>query len=227
MSVAVFYSDLSYPESSELRPYVVINMVTTIDGKIITGERGEPVHDLGSETDHLVMRRIQASVDAVLIGAENQRSTPKLWYPAELTRIVATRSGNVLYPSRFFDDAPDKAIVICTDDSMLPDLPKGVSIVRIGKQSVDWSKALAYLVDVLGIRTLLVEGGSEINAQLLERDQADELFLTLAPKIKLGANTPTYADGDPLPRNAVQQYRLVESHVWDNEIFLRYRRNRD
>ncbi|MDQ2985800.1 MAG: dihydrofolate reductase family protein [Armatimonadota bacterium] len=210
-----------------MRPYVVINMVATIDGKIITGERGEPVLDLGSEVDHLMMRRIQGSVDAVLIGAENQRSTPKLWYPAELTRIVATRSGNVLYPSRFFDDAPEKAIVLCTEESALPDLPKGVSIVRIGKESVDWIKALDYLADFVDIDTLLVEGGSEINAQLLERDLADELFLTLAPKIKLGANTPTYADGDPLPRNAVQQYGLVESHVWGNEVFIRYRRNRD
>ena len=52
-----FYQDLKYPEPPNDRPYVVINMVTTIDGKIITGERGEPVHDLGSATDHAMMRR--------------------------------------------------------------------------------------------------------------------------------------------------------------------------
>jgi riboflavin biosynthesis pyrimidine reductase len=199
-------------------------MVATIDGKIITGERGEPVQDLGSETDHLMMRRIQSSVDAVLIGAENQRSSPKIWYPTELIRIVVTRSGNVLYPSRFFDDAPQKAIVLCPRNTILPKLPEEVKVLEIGEDSVEWMRAMGHLTGVKGINSLLVEGGSEVNAQLLKLNLADELFLTLAPKVKLGANTPTYADGDPLPRKGVQNYRLIESHVWNDEVFLRYRR---
>ena len=96
MSRAPFYEKLMYLPAAGGRPYVVINMVATIDGKIITGERGEPVNDLGSDVDHLMMRRIQNSVDAVLIGANNQRTTPKIWYPTEMVRIVVTRSGNVL-----------------------------------------------------------------------------------------------------------------------------------
>lgn len=219
-----FYGDLAYPDSSEFRPYVVINMVTTIDGKIITGNRGEPVQDLGSDVDHLMMRRIQDSVDAVLIGAENQRTTPNLWYPKEMTRIVVTRSGNVLYPSRFFDDVPEKAIILCTEESTLPELPNGVSVLRMGKRSVDWVSALEYLVDVIDIHTLLVEGGSEVNAQLFGLEIPDELFLTLAPKIKLGVDTPTYADGEALPRERIQDFRLVEHHVEGDEVFLRYRR---
>ncbi|MEO7453865.1 MAG: dihydrofolate reductase family protein [Fimbriimonadales bacterium] len=219
-----FYQDLKYPEPPDDRPYIVINMVTTIDGKIITGERGEPVHDLGSEVDHMMMRRIQSSVDAVLIGAENQRTTPKLWYPKDLVRIVVTRSGNVLYPSRFFDDAPENAIVMCPNKAKLPDLPKAVKVLRFGEESVDWVEALEHLADVENISTLLVEGGSEVNAQLLELELADELFLTLAPKVKLGADTPTYADGSALPRERVQGFRLIESHVHEDEVFLRYRR---
>jgi riboflavin biosynthesis pyrimidine reductase len=221
-----FYQDLTYPKAPEGRPYVVINMVATIDGKIITGERGEPVHDLGSETDHQMMRRIQKSVDAILIGAENQRSTPKIRYPPDKYRIVVTRSGDVLYPSRFFDDAPDKSIVFCTDESKLPHLPEGVRIERLGRSSVDWRAVLSLLRDI-GIERLLVEGGSEINAQILRMEIPDELFLTVAPKIKLGAETPTYADGDPLARTDVQNYRLIESHVHGDEVFLRYRRNRE
>lgn len=223
---ADFYGSLAYPEAPPDRPYIVINMVTTIDGKIITGKRGEPVQDLGSETDHLMMRRIQASVDAVLIGAANQRSTTKIWYPTDKMRIVVTRSGNVLTPSRFFDDAPNLAIVLCAESSKLPKLPDGVQVLRFGKESVDWKTALKHLRTDLGVRNLLVEGGSDVNAQLLEQDLVDELFLTLAPKIKLGAETPTYADGQPLNRRSIQDYRILEHHVWGDEIFLRYRRVR-
>jgi len=219
-----FYQDLKYPAAPRDRPYVVINMVTTIDGKIITGNRGEPVQDLGSDVDHQMMRRIQNSVEAILIGAENQRTTPKLWYPREKLRVVVTRSGNVLYPSRFFDDAPDKAIVLCAERSVVPELPEGARVVRIGVDSVDWKRALQFLLVDLGIETLLVEGGSEVNAQLLAMEIPDELFLTLAPKIKLGADTPTYADGDALPRARIQNYYLVEHHLVGDELFVRYRR---
>lgn len=220
-----FYQDLEYPDPPKDRPYVVINMVTTIDGKIITGERGEPVHDLGSKVDHEAMRRIQNSVDAVLIGAANQRTTARLWYPAEKTRVVVTRSGDVLYPSRFFDDAPHKAIVFCTEASKLPELPEATRVFRLGKDDVDWAEGLALLRE-LGVAVLLVEGGSEVNAQLFDLEIPDELFLTLAPKIKLGAETPTYADGKALPRERVQNYRLIENHVVDDELFMRYRRMR-
>ena len=98
-------------------------------------------------------------------------------------------------------------------------------IARIGQKSVDWPRALEFIKDALGVKTLLVEGGSEINAQLFECEAVDEMFLTIAPKIKLGEDIPTIADGNPLPREKVQQYKLLESHVWDSEIFLRYQRN--
>jgi riboflavin biosynthesis pyrimidine reductase len=76
----------------------------------------------------------------------------------------------------------------------------------------------------LGVKHLLCEGGSELNASLLREGLVDELFLTLAPKIKLGRDVPTYAGGEPLSRALVQQYELVEAHTVGSEIFVRYRR---
>ena len=55
----------------------------------------------------------------------------------------------------------------------------------------------------------------------------DELFLTMAPKVKLGRELPTYAGGDPLPKSNLQNYDLIEHHAVESEIFLRYRRRRD
>ena len=196
-------------------------MVATIDGKIVTGNRGEPVEDLGSKIDHLMMRKIQLAAEGVLIGAGAQRSSNKIWYPKELIRFVATRSGNVLFDSRFFSDAPDKAFIICPEAARIPD---GFKAIRAGETDVDWKIALGKIWTELGIKRLLVEGGSDINAQLLASELVDELFLTIAPKIKLGADTPTYADGEALPRDLVQRYTLIEEHRWGDEVFLRYRR---
>jgi riboflavin biosynthesis pyrimidine reductase len=116
------------------------------------------------------------------------------------------------------------AIVLCPSETTLPDLPKGARVLRFGKESVDWLEAMEHLRDIENISTLLVEGGSEINAQLLQLGWPNELFLTIAPKIKLGEDTPTYADGEPLPRHAVQNYDLTEFHRHENEVFLRYRK---
>lgn len=201
-------------------------MVVTIDGKTVSGERGEPVHDLGSEVDHFLMRRIEDAADAVLIGASSQRSTAKITFGNRLIRIVATRSGNLLYPSLFFDEAPDKAYVLCPESCEVKKLPSSVKIIRSGKTEIVWKETFRILREELGIERLLVEGGSDINGQLLKEDLVDELFITIAPKVKLGENVPTLAGGAPLPRENLLRFTLFEHHVVDDEVFLIYRRVR-
>lgn len=203
------YADLSLGPAPEDRPYVAINMAATIDGKIITGERDEAVMDLGSDADHEVMRRIEAVADGVMIGAGTLRATKGLWYPARLRRFVVTASGDLPRQGRFFTDAPDRAHV--------------VSPVA-GR--VDWPAVLAAMRTEHGVERLLVEGGSELNAALLAADLVDELFLTVAPKVKLGRDVPTYAGGVPLPREAVMRFQLVSERRIGDEVFLRYRRAR-
>jgi len=220
------YSSLHFPVEKALpaRPYTFINMVVTIDGKSVSGERGEPVHDLGSEVDHFLMRRIEEAADAVLIGAGSQRSTPKITYGQHLVRIVATRSGNLLYPSSFFDEAPEKAYVLCPESCEPKNIPRSIKVIHSGKTEMVWEEALRVLRKELGIERLLVEGGSDINGQLLGGDNVDELFLTIAPKVKLGENIPTLAGGVSLPRGHLLRFSLLEHHVVGDEVFLRYRR---
>lgn len=215
------YPDLRFPPAPADRPYVFINMVSTIDGKILTGERDEPVMDLGSKVDHATMRQIEASADAVLIGAGSLRATPGLWYDSRLIRIVLTGSGEVFYKPdgtlrRFFADAPERAFVAC--DRPL-DLPAGVR-----QLPGEVTRLLKELRTKLGIERLLCEGGSEINALLFRARVVDELFLTLAPKIKLGRDVPTIADGQPLTRAEVETWNLVSANSKGSELFLRYRR---
>lgn len=210
------YPDLVFGTPSEDRPYVAINMVSTIDGKILTGERDEHVMDLGSKLDHATMRQIEKRAEAVMIGSGSLKATPGLWYEARLKRFVVSSRG-VPTVGRFFTDAPEQAWQV---------VPRGVRVdgqsLQAGESRVDLAEALRAMRQDLGIRTLLVEGGSTLNAQLLSEGLVDELFLTLAPKIKLGAEVPTYADGEPLPREAVQRYRLASTRVRADEVFLRY-----
>lgn len=203
------YADLSLGTPLDGRPYVAINMAATIDGKIVTGERDEAVMDLGSKVDHEAMRRIEAAADAVMIGAGTLRATKGLWYPTRLRRYVVTASGDLPRDGRFFSDAPDRAHVLAS-----------------GGNDLDWPAVLASMRKDHGVERLLVEGGSEVNASLLAADLVDELFLTIAPKVKLGRGVPTYAGGDPLPRESLLRFALVSERRIGDEVFLRYRRVR-
>jgi 5-amino-6-(5-phosphoribosylamino)uracil reductase len=78
----------------------------------------------------------------------------------------------------------------------------------------------------LSIGQLMVEGGSELNADLIREDLVDELFLTIAPVVKLGRNIPTYAGGGPLSKNDLLRFNLVSTIPIGNEVFLRYQRCR-
>jgi riboflavin biosynthesis pyrimidine reductase len=215
------YEQLEFPSSPEDRPWVFINMVATIDGKILSGERDENVMDLGSPTDHATMRFIESQADAVMIGAGSLRATVGLHYPERLMRLVVSASGTLDFGSKFFTSAPDKAWVVTG--------PRGVEGVAGRAQTfdagepIDWRRAMSWLRG-LGVERLLVEGGSELNAALLAEDLVDELFLTVAPKIKLGSGVPTYAGGQPLPRRGLLRFSLMSCLTHDDEVFLRYRR---
>lgn len=222
-NVAVPYADLHFPTSEANRPYTVINMVTTIDGKIISGDRDEHVMDLGSKTDHAAMRNIERACDGVILGATTLRGTPGLHYPEHLARFVLTESGKLDFSSRFFTDFPEKAYVITAKNSEFS-VPNGIKVLRFGKKEINLVDCLDYIRNVLGVKNLLIEGGSEVNAAFLSEDLVDELFLTLAPKVKLGKKTPTYAGGEALPRDKVQDYNLVSALPVGDEVFLRYRR---
>lgn len=211
-------SGITLGSGSPTKPFVYINMVCTFDGKIITGNRNEPVMDLGSSVDHATLRHLESLADAVLIGAGSLRATPGLWYDSQLLRLVVTESGDLNFDTRFFTDAPERAIVI---SPRRPDgLPEGVRWL----QNTDWVPLMQTLALEFGIRRLLCEGGSELNASVLRAGVVDEFFLTLAPKLKLGKDVPTVAGGEAFDRSQVQTWTLVSETRRGDELFVRYRR---
>ena len=215
------YQDLAFPEPSETRPYTYIDMIATIDGKTVSGHRGEDVLDLGSKLDHQLMRRIEDQSDAVMIGATTHRASDKRWNPGTKFRIVVSNRGGLDYSLPYFQGG-GKAYIACSENSQ-PEVSQGVERLVAGKDKVD-AKELVNKLRQMGVKHLFCLGGSELNAQLLAADLVDELFLTIAPRIKLGRELPTYAGGEPLPREQMLQFEIKESHVVGDEVFLRYRR---
>lgn len=230
------YEDLAFPVMSWDRPYTAINMVTTVDGKASLGGRAYP---LGSKVDHMVMRRIRAAADAVLNGAETlRREDVNPSVPADLqerrvargmaaqpTAIVVTASADLPLDRTFFRSRKFPSVVVTTRRApaeKVAVLERHALVLRAGEDSVDLHLMMRMLVEQLGIRRLLVEGGPTLNAALIAEGMADELFWTVAPKILGGAAMRTMVEGKPLPLDRIARLQLEMVHCHDSELFLRY-----
>jgi len=201
----------------------MIDMVSTIDGKTVSGGRDETVVDLGSPVDHQAMQDLQSQCDAVMVGAGTLRSSGVGWNPISPIRVVVSGSGRVPFEAKFFTGGEG---IVATPTGCTVKVPDGVKNLEVGSGTVDLGLLLQKLKD-RRVERLLVLGGSELNGQLLGLDLVDELFLTIAPKVKLGRNLPTYAGGEPLARNQLRSFQLIQHHVEGSEVFLRYRRKRE
>ena len=108
------YAALEFPEAPADRPYVIVNMVASVDGKtVIEGsERG-----LGSAADRRLLRELRVHADIVLTGAGTLRASghsPRLNDEAlEALRVsrgkprlpiaaTLSRSGDLPLDNRFF-----------------------------------------------------------------------------------------------------------------------------
>jgi len=219
------YSDIEFPEAPGDRPYVFINMASTIDGKIVLKERGGNAAGIGGPTDQLLFRRLQMNADAALIGGGTLRASQVI-YPPEMLRFVATRTGDLPLQNRFFRDAPGRAFVIVPEDlspEKLDILRAAANVVQVGEHDIDWPRALNYVRTELNVRALLCEGGAQLNDQMIRMGLADELFLTLAPKLKGGAHLPTIMTGDGYPPDVALPASLISIYHDSDEIYLRYR----
>ena len=218
------------------RPFVYVNMATTADGKITSARREYP--RFTSELDRRQMDKLRAEADGLLLGAGTMRADNPSWrvrtpemqeYRRSLgkgegpLRIVVTAGARLDAESRFFEDETTCIIATCerADASRLRPYADRAEILRIGKERVDLPRLLATLAE-RGIERLLVEGGGELNWQLVQHDLVDELHVTLAPALLGGREAPTLLEGEGYKMREQRKLRLEEVQQVGDELFCRW-----
>lgn len=217
------------------RPFVFVNMAMSADGKITTAAREYP--KMTSRRDRDTMDRLRAEADAVLIGAGTLRAdNPHLHVRSEamqehrrktgaesgLLKVVVTGSGNVDPDSRSLADPDEGGIVVATTDGATTEaLEPRAEIWRLGQERVDLTALVERLAE-RGVERLLVEGGGEINFQMLELELIDEIYLTLAPTVLGGRDAPTPFDGEGFSMARQRRLELLDCERHEDELYLRY-----
>ena len=217
------------------RPWVLVNMVASIDGAIeVEGRSG----GLGSPGDKAMFHALRQLPDVIVAGAGTVRAENygpvKLDAEAQARRVqrgqqpiprLAVISGRAhLDPnSKLFSDPTQRPIVItsATAPATSVDALRDVAdIVIAGSDGLDLRDAFRQL-RAQDLSSLLCEGGPTLNNQLLADDLVDEWCQTIAPLLT-GGDATRGAHGSTI--GATRTLRLARIIVDDDVLLLRYAR---
>jgi riboflavin-specific deaminase-like protein len=218
--------DLAYAD----RPYVALNFATTLDGRAAIAGKSGPI---GSATDTEVLQRLRTRVDAVMIGAGTMRAErygrmvpdphlrawrERVGLAHDPLAVIVSNRLELPWDAPLFTNGGGRCVVFTASEEEPPETATPVMCIR-HPDGVELDRALAWLRRERGIRALLCEGGPTLHGRLREGGLADELFLTIAPKLAGGAG-PSILEG-ALPNVIDMQLAwLLESQ---GELFARYR----
>ena len=207
------------------RPFVTLKAGMTLDGQIATAS-GQSKW-ITSENSQRDAHRLRATVDAVMVGvgtvvaddpaltARSGRGLAKL-VPRQPVRIVVDSRLRAPLSARIFTDQ-QRAKTVVAATAAAPRARRlalkrtGVEVMILpalrGKVSLP---ALLRECGRSGIRSVLLEGGSELNAAMLKAQLVDHVRLYLAPSLLGGRDATGIIGGkSPLRIAAAQKLRNV------------------
>ena len=182
------------------RPFVVLKYAQTLDGRIATSS-GDSKWISGTQ-ERRISHALRAACDAVMVGAgtvlaDDPLLTVRMVPGASPIRVVVDSTLRVPPDAQVF--GPDAATIVLTSGRSDPDRRaslrlRGVKVEVVGQAAdgVDLAAGLTRLRS-LGIRCLLVEGGSRVITSALRERLADRLVVAVAP-ILLGTGTDAVGD---------------------------------
>lgn len=220
-------------QAPEGRPYVVDNMVATVDGRAAIDGRAGPI---GEDYDRALFMRLRTQADCVMAGAGTLRAeryghlvrTPELRAAREAEGLapeplacVLTRSLQLPWDTSLWTDPGSHVALYTSSPHNPPPCAATVTVHRMAEAELTIDRVLRSLRADHDVRSVLCEGGPTVNRELLGAGTLDELFLALEPKLAGGGDAPTIVGPPPLP--TPRRLELVSVLEGDGELFLRYR----
>jgi len=224
-----------------MRPFVFINVATTLDGKLAPENR--KFVPFGSKHDLDLLYDLRARADAVLMGARTVDSAPghygpgpakycrmriKRGLPEYNLRVIVSGRGTLSPKSDIFRYRFSPIIVLTSGRASVRNLRRLRAVADdveiFGDAEMDFKAAFHWLERKWHVKKILCEGGGELNTALIRQNLVDEIYVTICPLIFGGRAAPTMADGAGVRSVAeATRVKLKSMKRVGQELFLVYR----
>ncbi len=217
---------------SSRTPFVTLKYAMTLDGKIssfsgdsrwITNAKSrEFVHELRHSSS-----AIMVGIGTVIMDDPSLNTRLDIENRRDPIRIVVDTKGRIPLCAKILNmDSDAKTIVATTElierDKLNALKEKGVTVIIC--PIIDNQVDLKFLLETLhseNIDSILLEGGSELNFNMLKEKLIDKVITFIAPKIIGGsdAKTPVGGRGIELMRDAIETERMTYK-TFDSDICI-------
>lgn len=213
------------------RPYIILSSAMTIDGKIAS-KTGDP--ELSDEEDWRNVHKLRTNVDAIMVGKgtimkDNPKLHIKYFKHKGYYRIVVDSTLSIPIDSNVIDYQPQiYPTIICTTENVSVEKirefeSKNVKVIKSGTgERVDLVNMLLLLSN-RGIKSILLEGGGNLNWSFIKHNLIDEMRLTVAPWIVGGKDAISLVEGVGFDKMVQgRKFKLLKVYKRDNYVNLRY-----
>lgn len=196
------------------KPLVVLKTAMTLDGKIATPE-GQSKWITGEQARKLV-HRLRSRSDAILtaigtVKADNPSLTARIRGRKDPLRVVIDPELEIPLTAQLLQTPPETLIVTRAKNNKANNLIKsGINVVYY-KDKLELSWLMKKLAE-MGIMSVLIEGGSSLNAHALHEKIVDRVMFFIAPKI-IGGRESFPAVGGSFFKKLESAYRLEDLKV--------------
>lgn len=188
------------------KPYVILSAATSLNGYLATS-KGDS--QLSNSEDWVRVHLLRMHSDAIMVGSGTIRTDDSKLTVNETIigkkvdkhplRVVVSSKGDIPLNSRVITYRPDIPTLIVVTSLCSPEKrslleKKGCLTIECGNGPlVDLQLLLKLLRRRYKVRTLMVEGGSTLNGELLNHHLIDEVQIALAPVI-CGEGIPLFSN---------------------------------
>jgi len=215
-----------------MKPKVIIVSEVSIDGKLTLakGISSKELMSLMDEDANKYLHQIRDLCDAILVGAETIRTdnpslTVRYVEGKNPIRVIPTNSLNFPEERNIFNTEKARTIIVTSQkayenkkDFVEKLKRKNVEFLICGEDKVDFKNMLEKLYK-MNIKSLMVEGGANINWQFIKEDLVDEIHLIVVPVIVGGEDVPTLVGGEGFKSlDNIKRYKVKDTFKLGSQI---------
>ena len=228
------------------RPHIICHMVTSIDGKVTGEFLSRPECEKATDIYYELNREYNKNgANGFICGRVTMESSfTGGWYP-DLTRYEPDSHKNDFIPDNLsgfyavsfdpkgklgwksnkiidedpgYDDAQIIEVLTEQVDGRYLEYLQSMEIPYIfaGEKEIDVKIALEKLKTLMGINSILLEGGSIVNGYFERAGVIDEISLVVAPIVADAEDKPLFMD------STLSEFKLKEIKQCDDVVWMNY-----